>query len=256
VTRRARTVVVLLAAFALGAWADVASSRRVTITRERFAAAGATRLSDAMTLLDAWAPESSDGYTWMPTPRALTQPRSTAWSVVLNGQPLDVTVFDAVHLELVPVSITEVDSIVFVDDVDHSSIGIAWTSASARIEIYAARAASGWTVAATTSAGNEIGDPGPYRYTALATPNVDAIGGDASLLIARGGDDWYASLSGAMMQSPYTDPAMRESTIDALATLKPGAVEPSASPPRSWIHDPTWPAVLRSSWSALRSGAS
>lgn len=240
-------VTIALGAFALVARADVAFARHVTITRAQFEAAGATRLSDAMVLLDAWAPESNDGYTWMPTPRALTQPRATAWSVVLNGQLLDVTVFDAVHLELVPVSIAEIDSMVFVDDIDHSSIGSAWTSAGARIEIYAARGVPGWTIAATTSAGNEIGDPGPYRYTTLATPNVDAIGGDASLWIARGGDNWYASLSSAVMQSPYTDPAMRESTADALTTLKPGATAPSSSPPLSWIYDPTWPAVLRSS---------
>jgi hypothetical protein len=156
-------------------------------------------------------------------------------------------------LELVPVSIAEVDSIVFVDDVDHSSMGAAWTSASARIEIYAARVSPGWTVAATVSAGNEIGDPGPYRYTDQVTPNVDAIGGDASLWFARGGADWYASLSGAMMQSPFTDPAMRETTTDALA-LKPGATEPSTSPPLSWVYDPTWPAVLRTS-ASLRLGA-
>jgi hypothetical protein len=251
-TRVRGTITMLLAALALSAWVNDAFARRVTISRERFAAAGATRLSDAMVLFDAWAPASNDGYTWMPTPRALTQPRSTAWSVVLNGQPLDVTVFDAVHLELVPVSIAEVDSIVFVDDVDHSSIGAAWTSAAARIEIYAARVAAGWTVAATTSAGNEIGDPGPYRYTAQVTPNVDAIGADASLWIARGDDDWYASLSGAMMQSPFTDPAMRETTTDALA-LKPGATEPSASPPLSWVYEPNWPAVLRTS-ASLRLG--
>ncbi len=248
---------VAVAALALVAVAHAAHARRVVLTRAELEAAAVTRLSDALQLVDAWSPVSNDGYTWMPTPRALAQPRATTWSVILNGQPLDVTVFDAVHLELVPVAIAEVDSIVLVDDVDASSAGASWESSNARIEIHAARAPHGWTVAATASGGNEVGDAGPYRYTALSTPNVDAIGADASLWIARGARDWYASLSGAMMQHPYTDPAMRERTSDALTTLRPGARTPTASPPASWFWDPTWPAVLRTSASArvgLRAG--
>ena len=227
----------LLVAVALLAHANLALARRVVVTRAELEAAAVTRLSDAMQLLDAWAPASNDGYTWMPTARAMTQPRATAWSVVLNGQLLDVTVFDATHLELVPVSIAEVDSIVFVDEVDESSAGAAWQSSTARIEIHAARAKRGWTVGATASGGNEIGDP---------TADVDAIGPDASVWIARGARNWYASVSGAMMQHPYTDPAMRERTSDALTTLRPGASEPSSSE----FYDPTWPAVLRLSSSA------
>ncbi len=48
------------------------------------------------------------------------------------------------------------------------------------------------------------------------------------------------------MQHPYTDPAMREQTSDALSTLRPGATEPSSS----GFYDPAWPAVLRLSSSA------
>lgn len=232
---------------------DTATARRVTLTRTTLEAAAVTRLSDALQLVDSWAPASNDGYTWMPTPRGLTLPRSTAWSVVLNGQRLDLTVFDATHLEMVPVSIAEIDSIVLVDAVDRSTIGAAWESSSARIEIYAARAPRGWTVGVSASGGSEIGDPGPYRYTALATPNVDAIGADAALWIARGSDDAYVSLSGAMMQHAYTDPAMRERTSDALTTLRPGATVPENSGATSWLYDPTWPAVLRLS-ASLRAG--
>ena len=211
--------VALVWALALSCVAETALARRVTVTRARLDAAGATRLSDALQLVDGWAPVSNDGYTWMPTPRALALPRSTSWAVVLNGQLLDVTVFDATHLELVPVAMAEVDSIVFVDEADRSSVGASWDASSARIEIHAAHATRGWTVGATASGGNEVGDPGPYRYTDLATPNVDAIGVDGSLWLARGGHDGYVSLSGAMLQHPFTDPAMRTRTTDALADL-------------------------------------
>lgn len=227
-------------AVALLAHAHVALARRVVLTRGELDAAAVTRLSDAMQLLDAWAPASNDGYTWMPTARALAPPRATAWSVVLNGQLLDVTVFDATHLELVPVSMAEVDSIVFVDDVDRSSAGAAWTSSTARVEIYAARAQPGWTVGAAASGGQEVGDP---------DAGVDAIGPDASLWLARGARNWYASVSGAMTQHPYTDSALRERTTDALTTFRPGATEPASSE----FYDPTWPAVLRLS-SSVRVG--
>src|SRR4029450_10404140 len=107
----------------------------------------------------------------------------------LNGQPLDVTVFDATHLELVPVAIAEIDSIVFADE--DARTGTAWDSALARIEIYTGRASAGWTVGASASGANETGDPGPYRYTSQVTPNVDAMGADASLWLARGARSWY-----------------------------------------------------------------
>ena len=248
-----RRVLVPVLAIALLAHAGVSTARRVTLTRTTLEAAAVTRLSEALQLADNWASQSNDGYTWMPTPRALTQPRSTAWSVVLNGRLLDLTVFDATHLEMVPVSIAEIDSIVLTDAADRSNIGAAWESSTARIEIYAARAPRGWTIGATASGGSKIGDPGPYRYTTLATPNVDAIGADASLWIARGSDDAYVSLSGAMMQHAYTDPAMRERTSDALTTLRPGATVPENSRATSWFYDPTWPAVLRLS-ASLRAG--
>ena len=108
---------VRVVALSLGAVACIAApafAKRVVLTRAQLEAAAVTRLSDALQLLDEWSPASNDGYTWMPSTRTMV-PRSTAWSVVLNGQPLDVSVFDATHLELVPVSLTEVDSLVFVD---------------------------------------------------------------------------------------------------------------------------------------------
>jgi len=82
---------------------------------------------------------------------------------------------------------------------------------------------------------------------------VDAIGADASVWLARGDRNWYASVSGAMMQSPFTYPAMREQTTEALATLRPGATVPTSSPPVSWFWEPTYPAVLRVS-SSVRAG--
>ncbi len=242
-----------VAALSLAAVVCIAApafAKRVVLTRAQLEAAAVTRLSDALQLLDEWSPASNDGYTWMPSTRTMV-PRSTAWSVVLNGQLLDVSVFDATHLELVPVSITEIDSLVFVDE--GARTGVSWDSAPARIEIYAVRAGTGWTLGASASGANETGDPGPYKYTPQVTPNVDAIGPDASLWLARGARNWYASLSGAMMQHPFTDPAMRERTRESLATLRPGAGTPDVSAPLSWIYEPTWPAVLRLS-SSVRMG--
>ncbi len=249
-TRVIRARAVRWAALAAVCLAGSASAKRTILTRAQLEAAAVTHLSDALQLLDEWAPASNDGYTWMPSPHGLV-PRSASWSVVLNGQVLDVNVFDATHLELVPVSMAEIDSIAFVDE--SVSPGVSWESAAARIEIYTARATPGWSIGATASAANETGDPGPYRYTPLATPNVDAIGADASLWLARGARNWYASLSGAMMQHPFTDPAMIERTQGALDTLRPGATVPESSGPLSWLYEPTWPAVLRLS-AGVRAG--
>ncbi|HEU4365887.1 MAG TPA: hypothetical protein VFT13_10550 [Candidatus Krumholzibacteria bacterium] len=225
------------------------AGRRVTVTREAIRALGATRLHDLIAVTEPWNPQSNDGYTVSPTPRALSLPRAAQWAVFLNGQRLDVTVFDAVHLEMVPVSLAEIDSVVFCDE---SGPGTSWDSGRGRVEIFAARARGGWNAGGAVSAANESGDPGPWRYTDRTTPNVDGIGPDGSLWVSCGASRWYAALSASLAQHPYTDNAMRERTVTALRTYRPGATTP-ASDATAWFYDPTWPAVLRTS-ASLRAG--
>lgn len=245
--RLSRTAAVFLAALALSS--DASAGRRVTVTREMIANLGATRLHDLIAVTEPWSPQSNDGYTINPTPRALSLPRAVQWSVFLNGQRLDVAVFDAVHLEMVPVSLAEIDSVVFSDE---SVPGTSWDSGRGRVDIFAARARDGWNAGGAASIANESGDPGPYRYTAQSSPNVDGIGPDGSFWLSRGAARWYAALSASLVQHPYTDPAMRERTVTALRTYLPGTTAPE-SDATSWFYDPTWPAVLRMS-ASLRGG--
>lgn len=213
------------------------AGRQVTFTRAAIEASGITQLSDLLPLVDAWAPSSGDFDTWTPTPRALSLPRATQWTVVLNGQTLDLSVFDAVDLGLVPVTLAEVDSVVFSDE---AGAGVAWDSGRGRIEIYATPSASSRAANATGRIGQETGDTGQ-------SASVSTIGPDASLVLSRRAPRWYATASGQLSEYPYSDPAIWPRTSGALADYRPGAVVPSPGGITSSFYDPRWPSVLRTS---------
>ncbi len=216
------------------------AGRRVTFTRATIDASGATRLSDILPLAGAWAPASHDFDSWTPTPRGLSAPRATQWTVLLNGQHVDLGVFDAVNLDLVPVTLAEIDSVVLSDD---ASPGAAWDSGRGRIEIFASRARAGTRADATTRIGQETGDTGQ-------SASVRTIGPDASVTLAHGTSRWFASASGLLSEYPYSDPAIWAQTSGALNDLRPGATVPPPSGITSSFYDPTWPSVLRTSASA------
>jgi len=227
-----------------------ARAARVTITRATLDATGQSRLAEAIARVAPWLNTTSDFYTYSPTPGGATMPRALSWSVVLDGAPVDVSVFDAMHLELVPVAVGEIDSIVFVSAED----GLDGSSARGRIELYTTRAGSGWSVDAALAAASQSGDPGPYAYTAQATPNVDAIGPDAALRIAHGSRNWYASLSGRLAQHPFTDTEIRERVDAQMGALRPGVESLPPNPDlTSWFYNADGPAVLRTS-ATLRAG--
>ncbi|MDH4038926.1 MAG: hypothetical protein OEX18_15315 [Candidatus Krumholzibacteria bacterium] len=236
VNRAARMIAVAMLFVAAIAPA-AAAGRRVTVTRDMIRALGATRLYDVIASVEAWSPQSNDFYTASPTPRGLSLPRAAQWSLFLNGQPFDVSVFDAQHLEMIPVSLAEIDSVVFCDE---SAPGATWDAGRGRVEIFAARARGGWNAGGAASVSHETGAGGS-----------DA-GPDGSLWVSRGATNWYATLSAAMAEQPFNDPAIVASTTAAMSTLRPGATAP-ASDATDWFYDPASPAMLRMS-ASLRGG--
>jgi len=213
------------------------AGRRVTVTKEMIRVLGASRLSDLFVTDDAWSPQSNDAYTFSPTPRGLSLPRAAGWSVFLNGQPVDAGVFDVLHLEMIPVALAEIDSVVFADE---CAPGTSWTSARGRIEIFTGRPQSGWQAGGAASAAHKTG------------AGATTIGPDGALWMSRGSAGWYAALSASLAEHPYNDPAMRARTGAAMRDLRPGATEPG-SDATSWFYDATTPALLRTSV-ALRGG--
>ena len=71
--------------------------------------------------------------------------------------------------------------------------------------------ANGWF-----TTGTEIGDPGPFAFTPLATPNVDRSGYDASAGIAYGGSTSFGEATITSGEMIPTDPAIAQRYASAL----------------------------------------
>jgi hypothetical protein len=200
-------------------------SRRV-ITGDVLRSAGVTRVSDVLLLVDDWLLNTVSGYTWKVSPNGLAAWDTQRWVVMIDGQRADVELFDAVNLNMLPIGVDQIDSVVVV-----STPGLyrGFFSDAGLIHFHTTAPARGKTLQAVYSSGNETGDPGPFRFTPYATPNVDKIGPDGSLTFSVGGAAW-SLLANATIQTHYfTDAAVMRRTTDAITP--PGAVS-SAAPGR------------------------
>ena len=109
---------------------------------------------------------------------------------MLDGQRIDMKLFDMNNLNLLPVALDFVDS---VEIVSLPRIHNGEFTNRGLIHIHTRRPTNGFFFRGSVIGGNETGDPGPYRYTGYYSPNVDAIGPDASLSFGFGSKDRHSS---------------------------------------------------------------
>jgi hypothetical protein len=156
-----------------------------TITRDLIDIHGLSKLSDIFSLSYDWDLSSIDGYTWKVSPAGLTSFQNQQWTVAIDGRDIDIDIFGVRSLNRLPVSLNQIDSIQIYSCPIMVNNGL---SEGGHIEIFTTGAEKKPTAKFLISSGNESGDPGPYRYTEYATPNIDKIGRDvaATLIIPRG----------------------------------------------------------------------
>jgi hypothetical protein len=139
-------------------------------------ASGATRLTDILRLLEDWNPTTVDGFTWQMSPFGLDGHQTQAWVVMVDGLRVDIGQFGVSSLNRVPVNLSQIDSVEVLDlpQLHHGEFVDAGL-----IHIHTRGAGSpGFGGEGSVASGNPTGDPGPWRYTDEATPNVDKIGPD------------------------------------------------------------------------------
>ena len=74
---------------------------------------------------------------------------------------------------MLPINITQIDSVeIFTVPQLHQGIFTDY----GLIHIHTKNISQGKSLTLSQSAGNEIGDPGPYRYTKFDSPNVEKVG--------------------------------------------------------------------------------
>ena len=189
------------------------SGERYVITQEKITAAGVTRLTDILFLVESWLLNTTDGYTFKASPNGLAAWQKQRWIVMIDGQMADVVFFDSVNLNLLPVGVDLIDSVVVVET-PHMHSGF-FTDAGL-IQFYTTRPRDGSSLRATLSGGSETGDPGPYRFTEHATPNIDSMGPDGSLTFALGRHHWHLRANATYQRHYFTDFAIQRRTFDII----------------------------------------
>jgi hypothetical protein len=184
-----------------------ASSQKIVLTQDVIQNSGLTRLGDIFLLLDNWRASTMDGYEWKASANGLAPYQGQTWTLMLDGSLVDVNVFGANNLNLLPVALDQIDSVVVVSS---PQIHCGVFADRGIVHIYTRRPAAGVSFRGSLMGGNETGDPGPYRYTPLRSPNLDGIGPDASYTLGFSYGKWYALGNLATQIHFFQDPSMRE----------------------------------------------
>jgi hypothetical protein len=218
----------ILALTAMPAWAQDAEPHlyRQVITSSALRDAGVRRLSDLVLLVNDWDPNSVDGYTWQLSPRGLSAFDRPTWSIMLDGQIFEPGSSGVRSLEQVPVVLGQIDSVVVITA---PQVHAGKFVESGVIHIHSVRPRPDFSVVAHVSTANETGDPGPFRFTELATPNIDRIGTGLSGAASYAGTDFYASVAAKWQEHFVTDPQVRQRNFDISAGEYPVIEETAVS---------------------------
>jgi hypothetical protein len=93
--------------------------------------------------------------------------------VFVDGQPMMTDLFGLHLIELLPVSVADIDSVVFTRG---PTIVDGRSNARGTVSIFTRQRAPGVSGELTYQHGDESGDPGTFRYTALSSPNLEKLG--------------------------------------------------------------------------------
>ncbi len=175
--------------------------RRV-INRDIIHNSGLTRIGDILLLIPEWTINTTDGFTWRTSINGLSSFQDQHWILLLNGQKVNLRTYDTINLNMLPLSLTSIDSIeIFsVPLLTHGEF-----SDRGLIHIHTSKSLKGTSFQAKLLAGNETGDPGPYVYTDQKTFNVDKIAYDQYLTVSAGNSNWYARTHFAHLLHTFRD---------------------------------------------------
>ncbi len=203
----------LLGALAAGAAhaqpAEAPPGTRI-LTADDIEQAGVARLSDLFRLLDDWYGVSVEGFAWDVSANALAPLQEPSWLLLVDHQPVDLRMLDAQNVNLLPISPAE---IAYVEVVNAPTMVSGVFAQAGVLHLHTRTPAAGAALRGTFSARNEVGDPGPYRYTDFATPNIDRIGPTAQGAASFGGAGWHARVHGVADEHHATDERIRQRVL-------------------------------------------
>ncbi|MGD2216901.1 MAG: hypothetical protein PVJ64_09095 [Gemmatimonadales bacterium] len=208
------TCLILIAVAVDAGWAQYRgppSQGQQAISAEAMRHAGIRRLGEIFMLIDDWDVTTIQGFTWGASPHGLASYTRPGWTLMQDGQIVDLACFGVRSLDRLPVMLSQIDSVTFV-----STPGLrdGMFVESGTVHIHMRRPKRGFSLRAQGVTANETGDPGPYRFTELGTPNVDRVGSGGSAAASYAGDRFYMEIGGLFREHFVTDLPIRERNFD------------------------------------------
>ncbi len=148
------------------------SLNRSVITGDELRESGFSLLSDIFMLASEWDAVTIDGFTWQAVPHGLSYDWQPQWTVMLDGQSIDLNVLGTTNINRLPVTLNQIDYVEIISS-PHIHEGI--FTYGGLIHIHTIKPNPGLSVSYRFNIGNETGDPGPYKRTELGTINIDRL---------------------------------------------------------------------------------
>jgi hypothetical protein len=184
--------------------AQLEAQDRMVIRRNLIEAAGWAKLNEVLLRAGGWQRSSVDGLFMDASPDGIPalSDHAGAWRVLVDGREVPATLFGTRLLELLPISIAQVESVtvtrggrVMAGAMEHR----------ATIHFHSRTPPSGVSLRATFQVENETGDPGPYLYTPHSTGNIDNNGPYYNALLGLRRGEWYADIGFRRATENITD---------------------------------------------------
>lgn len=196
----------VILAFLASATMAVAQPGVQTLTAEDLAQAGVTRLSDIFELARGWSAFSTEEFHWDVAPLGVTWETSTRWMVFVDENSVDMRALGRQSINDLPLSLSEVCTVKLYT----LPVVIGGQIApSGAIQLQTCSVPRGLSARGVLGAGNETGDPGPWRYTAFGGPNVDRTGPTLQGAFAVGGGNWHLRAQAKLDEHHATDERIR-----------------------------------------------
>lgn len=165
-----------------------------------------SRLSDVFTLSATWHAASTDAYHWHAAPAGAV-PGPERWTVYVDDVPVAPRLLGRNQLNALPIPIFDIECIELVSGPDLRRTTFSQTGS---IRIYTDTPDFGLSFEGGVGAGNEINDPGPFRYTPMVSENVDRVGPIGAGGISVNATDWTARATGRLDEFHVTDEVLIE----------------------------------------------
>ena len=178
------------------------------VTQEDILRHGFFRLADVLAFSARWSATSLDGYHWHTAP-AGSPGGAERWNLYIDDIPIAPRVLGRNRLNALPISLSDIACIEIVSGVDAQ--GPAWVRDGA-VRIYAKQPAFGLSMEAGIAVGNEINDPGPFRYTLPETVNIDRTGPIHTTRLSVGKGRGQGHATGRLDEHHVMDEALRDRT--------------------------------------------